>query len=77
MISSVGTHLGDPWVILNPSEVESYGDTMLLSLAKLSYSVIQSETKSTVCFSHENELDQYSLPQWVDVPSSPSHDFFE
>ena len=34
MISSIGTHLGDP------SEVESYGDTMPLSSAKLSYSAI-------------------------------------
>ena len=75
MISSVDTHLGDPWVILNPSEVESYGDTMPLSPTELSYSVIQCETESNVCFSQKNELDLYSLPEWEDIPSSPSHDF--
>ena len=37
--------------------------------------MIQSESESTVCFSHENELDQYSLPEWAKMPSSPSHDF--
>ena len=75
MISSVGSHLGDPWVILNPSEMESYGDTMSLSLAKLSYSAIQCETESNVFFSQKNELDQYSLPEWEEIPSSLSHDF--
>ena len=76
MIYSVGTHLSDAWNILNPSKVESYGDTMLLSPTKLSYSSIQCETKSTICFSQKNELDQYSLPEWEDIPSSPSHDFW-
>ena len=37
MISSVGTHLGEPWVIQNLSEVESHGDTMPLSPVELSY----------------------------------------
>ena len=76
MISFVGTHLDDPWVILNLSEIESYCDTMPLSLTKLSYFVIQSETESDVCFSQEDELDQYSLPKWAKNPSSLSHDFF-
>ena len=75
MISSLGTHLGDPWVIPKLSEEEFYSDTMLLSLVELSYSAIQSETESLVCFSHKIELDQYSLPEWEDIPSSPSHDF--
>ena len=75
MISSIGTHLGDPWVIPNPSNVESYDDTMPLLLTKLSYSAIQFETTSTVCFSQEDELDQYSLPEWEETPSSPPHDF--
>ena len=75
IISSVGTHLGDPWVIPNLSEVDSYGDTMSLSLVELSYSGIQSEIESNVCFSHKNELDQYSVPEWEDILSSPSHDF--
>ena len=44
MISSIGTHLGDPWVIPNPSEVEYYGDTMSLLSTQLSFSVIQCET---------------------------------
>ena len=25
--------------------------------------------------SQENELDQYSLPKWAEIPSSPLHDF--
>lgn len=57
MISSVGTHLGYPWVIPNPSEVESYGDAILLSPTELSYCAIQSETASDVCFLQEDELD--------------------
>ena len=75
MIPSVSTHLGDPCIIPNLSEVESCGDIMLLSLAKLSYSMIQFEVESNVCPSHENVLDQYSLPEWADIPSSPSHEF--
>ena len=75
MISSVCTHLGDPWVITNPSEIESYGDTMSLSPADSSYFVIQSKTVSDVCFSQADELDQYSLPEWAEIPSSPSHDY--
>ena len=75
MIFFVSTHLGDPWVILNPSEVDSYGDTMPLSLTELSCLAIQCETESTVCFSQKNELDQYSLPEWAEIPSSLSHDF--
>ena len=75
MISSVSTHLGDPWVIPNPSEVKSYGDTMPLSSAESSYSMIQSEIASNVCFSQEDELAQYSFLQWQAIPSSPSHDF--
>ena len=67
--------MGDPWVLPNPSEVESYGDTMSLSPTELSYSAIQSESESIVYLSHENELDQYSLPEWADIPSSSSHDF--
>ena len=75
MISSIGTHMGDPWVLPNLAEVESFGNTMSLSPAELSYSVIQSEFESTVCFSQENELNQYSLSQWEDIPSSSTHDF--
>ena len=48
---------------------------MSLSLATLSYSAIQCETESNVYFSQKDELDQYSLPEWEEIPSSPSHDF--
>ena len=75
MISFISTHLGDPWVIPNPSEVEYYGDVMLLSWDELSYCAIQYETASNACFLQEVELDQYSLPKWVEIPSSPSYDF--
>ena len=75
MISSVGTHMGDAWVLPNPAKIESFGYTMSLSPTELSYSVIQFESESTICFSHENELDQYSLPKWAKIPSSLSHDF--
>jgi hypothetical protein len=67
--------MGDPLILPNPAEIESFGDTMPLSLAKLSYLVMQSEFESTFCFSQENELNQYSLPEWVDISSSSSHDF--
>ena len=57
MISSIETHMGDPWVLPNLSEIESYGDTMPLSPTELSYSSIQSESESTICFPQEDGLD--------------------
>ena len=57
IISSINTHLGNPWVILNPSEVESYGETMPLLLTKLSYLAIQCETESNIFFLQEDKLD--------------------
>ena len=75
MISSIDTHMGDPWVIPNPSEIESFGDTIPLSLAELSYSMIQFETASDVYSLQKDELDQYSLLEWEEIPSSSSLDF--
>jgi len=75
MISSVGTFVGDPWILPDPIEVGKYGDTMPLSSAEKMYSVIQSKSVSNICPPMEGELDLYSLPEWVDIPSSLSHDF--
>ena len=75
MISSIGTFMGDPWILPNPTEVENYGDTMLLSPAEKTYSAIQSESVSNICPPIKGELDLYSLPEWEDIPSSSSHDF--
>ena len=46
MISSVGTFMGDPWILPNPTKVETYGDTMSLSPAEKIYFAIQSMTLS-------------------------------
>ena len=46
MISSVDTFVGDPWILPNPIEVETYGDTMPLLSAERTYSVIPSKTLS-------------------------------
>ena len=46
MISSIGTFVGDPWILPDLTEVETYGDTMPLSLAERTYSAIQSESAS-------------------------------
>ena len=75
MISFVGTLMCDPWVLPNLTKVETFGDAMLLSPTEMTYSAIQSESKSTICFPQEDELDQYSLPEWENIPSSLSHDF--
>ena len=75
MISYVGTSMGDPWILPDPIAVETYGDSMSLSLAEKAYSVIQSESVSMICPPMTGELDQYSLPEWADIPSSSSHDF--
>ena len=75
MISSVGTFVGDPWILPNPIEVENYGDSMLLWPIEKTYSVIQSESVSTICPRMVDELDLYSLPEWADILSSSSHDF--
>ena len=48
---------------------------MPLSPAKKTYSAIQSESISSICSPQEDELDQYSLLEWEDIPSSSSHDF--
>lgn len=75
MISSVGTFMGDPWILPNLTEVETYGDTMSLSSAEKTYSAIQSESISAISSPQEDELDQYSLLEWADIPSSSSHEF--
>jgi hypothetical protein len=75
MISSVGTFMGDTWILPHPIEVEKYGDTMPLSPAKKTYSVIQSEFVSNICPPTEGELDPYSLPEWADIAFSSLHDF--
>jgi hypothetical protein len=76
MISSIGTFVGDPWILPDPTEVETYGNTMPLSPAEKMYSSIQSKSASTICPPTEGELDQYSLTEWEDISSSSSHDFF-
>ena len=43
MISCISTFVGDPWILPNLTEVETYGDTMPLLSAEKTYSVIQSE----------------------------------
>ena len=74
MISSIGTFMGDPWILPDPIEAETCGDTMLLSSAEQTYSAIQSESASTICPPTMGELDQYSLLEWAAIPSSLSHD---
>ena len=74
MISSIGSY--DPWVIPLPSKIESLGDTILLSLAELSYSMIQSAGDSIDIVSSASsieELNQYLFPRWAQ-PLSLSHD---
>ena len=75
MISFVIIFMGDPWILPDPTEAEIYGDTMLLSQAEQTYLAIQSESASTIFPPTAGELDQYSLPEWVDIPSSTSHEF--
>ena len=75
MISSVGTFVGDPWILPSPAEAEQYGDTMPLSPTEKTYSAIQSESVSPSCPPPEDVLDIYSLPEWAAIPSSSSHDF--
>ena len=75
MISSVGSY--DPWVLPCPSEIESFGDIMPLSLAQLSYSAIQSAGQYVdpdPCLSFSGELDQSFFPH-VARPISVAHDF--
>ena len=55
MISSVGTFVGDPWILPSPAEVEQYGNTMPLSPAEKTYSAIQFESASTICSPTEGE----------------------
>ena len=57
MISFVGTFMGDPSLLPNPTEVKNYGDTMPLPPAEKTYSVIQSESGSTICPATADELD--------------------
>ena len=57
MISSIGTFVGDPWILPDPTEVETYGDTMSLSSAEKTYLAIQFESVSAICSPQEDELD--------------------
>ena len=41
MISTTLDGSIDPWILSSPSEIDSYGDQMLLSPAKLAYQAIQ------------------------------------
>ena len=75
MISSIDTFVGAPWILPNPIEVKTYGDTIPLSPVEQTDSVIQSEYVSAICSPQEDELDQYSLPEWAYISSSSSHDF--
>lgn len=75
MISSVGTFVGDPWILPSPTEIEQYGDTMPLSPTEKTYSAIQSESVPPICPPTGDALDIYSLPEWAAIPSSSSHDF--
>ena len=75
MISYVCSY--DPWVIPLPSKIEPLGNTMLLSLAKLSYFAIQSRGDSVDTIfrtSSSKEPDQFFLPQWAQ-PLSFSQDY--
>ena len=57
MISSIGTSMGDPWILPDLTIVETYGDSMPLSSAEKAYSAIQSESVSTICPPMAGELD--------------------
>ena len=57
MISSVDTFVGDPWILPNPTEVKTYGDTISLSPAERTYSAIQSESASAIFSPKEDEVD--------------------
>ena len=57
MISSIGTFMGDPWILPDLTKVETYGDTMPLLPAEKTYSAIQSESVSMICPPTEGELD--------------------
>ena len=57
MISYVSTFMGDPWILPDSTEVETYGDTMPLSPAEKTYSTIQSESASAICPPTKGELD--------------------
>jgi hypothetical protein len=75
MISSIGSY--DPWVIPFPSEIESFGDIMSLSLAELSYSMIHLAGQSVDtdhCPSFLGELNQSFFPYGA-PPLSVTHDF--
>lgn len=75
MISSVSSY--NPWVMPCPSEIESFGNIMLLSPTKLSYSAILSAgqyVETDHCPYFLRELDQSFLP-YGDPTLSTTHDF--
>ena len=57
MVAMISTMLGgsiDPWIILAPSDIDSYGDQMTLSPAELAYQAIQTTSEpSTAMVSTE------------------------
>lgn len=47
MISSIPHEQNDPWILLAPSDLHTYGDQMLLSPAELAYQASQSASASS------------------------------
>ena len=48
MVSSIPHELTDPWILLVPSEIDTYREQMLLSPSQLAYQAIQSASESLV-----------------------------
>jgi len=48
MVLSIPHELTDPWILPAPSDIDTYGEQMLLSPAELAYQAIQSASESPV-----------------------------
>lgn len=48
MVSSIPHELTDPWIVMAPSDIDTYGEQMALSTAKLAYQAIQSVSESPI-----------------------------
>lgn len=64
----------DPWVILSPDLVDTWGQVMLLSPAKINYmeNFLASSSKSFDSLGSKTSLDTYSQSPWIGALESPN-----
>lgn len=62
MLSSIPHEQTDPWILLAPSNIDTYGEKISLSLVELAYKAIQFTSKSSVTLVSANNTTAPPVP---------------